>query len=514
MSKQWPGWPDRQITGNDAMADKLSPRAAIASRPLSPETRLAIHPGLLLKPDVDRAVLITRPPPLAERSSILRLVHPTEAIILSFLDGERTLGEVAALWSDASAKPAEAGWDDVRRVIEFYSTGERGRDDILVDAGKGHRSSPGRYGPLDFVVQADRVNIEERRLRIPYMVYYLPTLFCTQRCVYCYADTSPRPESDPLPLSRLREIFAEVSSFGAEVVQISGGEAFARRDILDILEAVVSAGMTPDIPTKFGLSRETTDRLRDMGIRTIQFSLDTVQPELMDHLIGVPGYHEQALAALDNLKASGLRVRVNSVVMPQNVSLIGGLLDYLGALGNVTRATLTPYGRSLFRHQDALFLTSDDMRRLEEVVQDRRERFTQMAISVSGGGSPPSEDPEERRLAWERRAFCTANRDGFIILPDGQVTPCEELYYHPAFLMGDLRRQSVMEMWNSATARALLYPDQAAVPDGPCQTCPDFVHCNSYRGRCWRDILKSYGWDKPHWPDPRCPQAPQGKALS
>lgn len=72
---------------------------------------------------------------------------------------------------------------------------------------------------------------------------------------------------------------------------------------------------------------------------------------------------------------------------------------------------------------------------------------------------------------------------------------------------------AVMEMWNSPQALALLYPDQLAVGDGPCATCDDFVECNAVRGRCWRDVIKSYGLDKSHYPDPRCPKAAVGNRI-
>ncbi len=63
----------------------------------TPQARFALDPQLNLKNDVDRAVLITRSQPLADRSYIYRRVHPTEAVILSLMDGRRTLGEVGEL---------------------------------------------------------------------------------------------------------------------------------------------------------------------------------------------------------------------------------------------------------------------------------------------------------------------------------------------------------------------------------------------------------------------------------
>ena len=120
------------------------------------------------------------------------------------------------------------------------------------------------------------------------------------------------------------------------------------------------------------------------------------------------------------------------------------------------------------------------------------------------------DDPTTREETWSQRAFCTGGRYAFVLLPDGKVTMCEELYYHPAYIMGDLSRQSIMEMWNSEEALRISYPDKHAVLDGPCRDCPDFKACHISPGRCVREAIKQYGPERHYYPDPRCPHAPPG----
>lgn len=480
-----------------------------------PDTRLALDPELRLKNDVDRAVLITRSRPLSNRDYIFRRVHPTEAVILALLDGERTLGQVSGLWAELTDKPPAVAAEEIDRVIDVYTSGERARDQLLVEV-NGSRRDFHKYDPADFVIPAHTINLTDRRLRIPHNVYYLPTLFCPQKCIYCYAKVRSRPEpgGDLLSLHRLREILAELRLIGVETIQMSGGDVFARKDIFQILDAITEAGLVPDIPTKLGISYDQAVRLRTLGIDAIQVSLDSSQPAILDQMVGVRNYHRRAFRVLGDLKRAGLKVRVNCVLTPLNIGTAGQLIDFLGQQGHVVRLSLTPYGRSLFCHKDEYFVESEQLERLEAEVAARRDLYPHMNTFVGFAGNGTVEDEEERRLLWERRAFCSANRDGFVILPDGRVTVCEELYDHPAFIIGDLTQQSVMEMWNSPKALSLIVPDQASVPEGPCKTCDAFVECNSVRGRCWRDILKSYGWDKPHYPDPRCPLAPPGHRLS
>ena len=41
------------------------------------------------------------------------------------------------------------------------------------------------------------------------------------------------------------------------------------------------------------------------------------------------------------------------------------------------------------------------------------------------------------------------------VLPDGKVSACEQLYWHPQFILGDLKEQTLAEIWQSPRAKAL-----------------------------------------------------------
>lgn len=480
---------------------------------VTPETRLALDPQICLRNDVDRAVLITRPKPLADKNYIYRLLHPSEAILLALMDGDRTIRDLGELWAELTDKTPEQGAAEVGKIVEYYTTGDRVTNGILMKVNESNRSRVRQYEPRDFVIPTRQVNVKDPRMRRPYMVYYLPTLFCPQKCIYCYAHTAPKPENGLIRLERLREIFAELKTLDVEVIQMSGGEVFARKDVFEIIEAVFEAGMLVDVPTKLGLNYEQARRLKELGLPVVQVSLDSADPAILDRMVGVPGYHQRAFKVLEDMRRAGMTVRVNTVLTPVNIPALGGLLDYLAGLGNVSWVSLTPYGRSLFCHSDELFVTPDDIARVQEEVERRKGLHPHMRITMTGGAAPRPDTEEERILDWKGRAYCTANRHGFVILPDGKVTVCEELYDHPSFVIGDLTRQSVMEMWNSPEALALHHPKREDVPDGICRTCSEFEECNE-KGRCWRDVMKAYGWDRPHYPDPRCPWAPEGNRLS
>ena len=111
--------------------------------------------------------------------------------------------------------------------------------------------------------------------------------------------------------------------------------------------------------------------------------------------------------------------------------------------------------------------------------------------------------------SFKERSLCTANVDGFVVLPDGKVTICEELYWNPDFLIGDLNHMSISDVWNSPKALSLWNIHQDSVPsDSACRECQDFRECRLKKGVCWKFVLAAYGRENPFYPDPRCPKAP------
>ena len=55
---------------------------------------------------------------------------------------------------------------------------------------------------------------------------------------------------------------------------------------------------------------------------------------------------------------------------------------------------------------------------------------------------------------------CGILENRLFVLPDGKVTLCEQLYWHPQFILGDLKEQTLAEIWQSPRAKALFEWDK------------------------------------------------------
>lgn len=113
-----------------------------------------------------------------------------------------------------------------------------------------------------------------------------------------------------------------------------------------------------------------------------------------------------------------------------------------------------------------------------------------------------------RQQNFHKRAICTGNLWNVVILPNGDVTICEELYRIPEFILGNISNSTLREIWNGEKALSLYNDPLKNRMKGQCSCCEDYISCRNGAGVCWKSILMAYGKENWHYPDPRCPKAP------
>ena len=81
-----------------------------------------------------------------------------------------------------------------------------------------------------------------------------------------------------------------------------------------------------------------------------------------------------------------------------------------------------------------------------------------------------------------------------MVCADGQVIPCEQMPEVEEVFLGDLKKQSLQEIWESRELdeRCVHFP-RDRFKGTPCHTCDDFVECIHGMGYCMRDTSQFYG---------------------
>jgi radical SAM protein with 4Fe4S-binding SPASM domain len=469
-----------------------------------------LHPDIGLRSDIDRNIIYIKNPADAALPDFFRLIDTPSAIILALFDGSRNLEDIIKIISRLLF--AENPHKKIYRDIEVFLKSELSPDlkvkDILIAANDCDERINTGPDLRTLIVDKSKLNLGDPRLRIPLRMLYIPTLACHQHCYYCYSVQSSKLPNRPLSFERLTEIFKEAKDLGIDVVDISGGEPFTYEFIFRLIELSQDLGIQLNIPTKCPLDDRQVSQLMDLGIDKMQFSIDAITPSLLDHTVGVDGYYKKMLKTFSYLAEAGIKLRINTVVTRFNIGDIKNLISFLTSCDNVYQINLSPYARSRFRHKDNYYVPQEKYSELLRDIEAFQTNFPSVKFNLSEIEPDPAQlSPNEKEKSWKKRTFCTGGRHAFVVLPDGKVTMCEELYYHPAYIIGDLSNQSIMEFWNSQAALRISYPEQSAVVDGPCEYCEEFKACHIFPGRCVRESIKVYGEQRHYFPDPRCPRA-------
>ncbi len=174
---------------------------------------------------------------------------------------------------------------------------------------------------------------------------------CDLRCRYCMAEEMNfLPRSELLALEEIALIAERFVARGVSKIRLTGGEPLVRRDALDLVRRLgrsVGQGLDELTLTTNGTRLAThAAALADAGVRRINVSLDSRDPEIFRHITR-HGDVAQVLDGIAAARAVGLEVKINMVAMKGlNEAEIPAMLDWTSAQGiDLTLIETMPLGR-------------------------------------------------------------------------------------------------------------------------------------------------------------------------
>lgn len=452
-------------------------------------------------------------------------IHPFHAVMLSFFTRYRTLGENIRMLAKYFFREEEEfiNWISIflnnPKPIQFHPhTGIiHFPKKVLIPIGEVQGDYPYReIDPNDFLWS--HLDLSTRRLYLgPIQVTFMLDNHCETHCKYCYADTQTQVAA-PLSTARILELVNEAARIPVGRVNLMGGEVFLHPDWDEILKELVRLDIAPGfLSTKMPPDATLIEKLQATGYKGIlQISLDAVDANVLHESIGAPdNYLKRMLDGLRLLDRSGIHFQVATILTKYNADLtvLLSLYKELALLHNIRDWRIVPVYYSFTKGAEVfqrLRVPKDAALSLFDELENEIARQNKFPVILgcdilskeffqTDGGSQCFKGKE-----------CSALTNHMFILPDGKVTICEQLYWTPRFIIGDVVQSSLIEVWNSEKAMALWkIPRSNLSESSACKQCVVFDKCYAYQNRCWSDIVKAYGEEHWDYPDPRCKYAPQ-----
>ena len=143
---------------------------------------------------------------------------------------------------------------------------------------------------------------------------------CDLRCFYCMAeDMTFLPKADLLTLEELDRLCSAFIAKGVKKLRLTGGEPLVRRNVMSLVRSLsrhlVSGALGElTLTTNGSQLARFADELADCGVRRINVSLDTLDPEKF-RAITRWGDLGKVLEGIEAARAAGLAVKINAVAL-------------------------------------------------------------------------------------------------------------------------------------------------------------------------------------------------------
>lgn len=446
-------------------------------------------------------------------------IHPVIArVILQFSEAKQIDQAVESIVRNLNLTMADASYivglllnNSERYGLKYDDMTFRIPKNLIIRESE-QKVMPIRY-PESFLSQSIGAAVDfktKRCIKAPLTLVFMVTDRCVTDCVYCYADKSRKAQY--MSLETIERFVSEAASLSIQKIMLDGGEVFLHPQWREILILLKKYQYDVDfISTKMPLSSEDVSFLKEQNV-SLQISLDAVCAADLSRILNVSRcYRDKILPFILQLDKQGLDYQISTVLTKfnSNARVLGEIYDFVSSLSCIKRWQIRPAFRSLYSKEDFddIKASETDFVEVEKIIKSLQEKS---GVKINWAGVSDAKyfscDKGSEYFVGPR---CSANVSNLFILPDGKVTVCEQLYWSPYFIIGDLNVQGIEEIWKSDKSLSLAYPKRSDFTESSnCKRCKIFDECIGFSNRCYADIIKAYGWEHRDYPDPRCCFAP------
>lgn len=274
----------------------------------------------------------------------------------------------------------------------------------------------------------------------PDRVFFELTRGCNLRCTHCFNASGVAQENELSP-PVVMELTAALSQFGVQEIRFTGGEPLAAPSLSDYVREAAAHHLRTSIGTNATLATPLqAKQLADAGLDEAIVSIDGLRAK-HDRIRG-RGSFNRTLEGMRALVRNGVRVRINMVVMRQNLD------DVLGVVRMAEDEGLSIMLRRFIASGRVQGEMEIGIEWGEYVALRERLRPWLDAEHPFVDGHYLKDGVVEPRITLPfSRSACSAGQRGMVILPDGKVQSCGFLAPLGEPAVGRVSPHHLAEIW-------------------------------------------------------------------
>jgi radical SAM protein with 4Fe4S-binding SPASM domain len=287
---------------------------------------------------------------------------------------------------------------------------------------------------------------------VPTAAVWEVTLACNLHCKLC-GSRAGKARRNELSTQEAFDLVDQLAAMGVRDVGLIGGEVHLRKDWVEIVAAIVRAGMSCSIQTGGrSFSAAVAAKAAAAGLSGAGVSIDGLR-ENHDFIRGVKGSYDQAIAALGHLRDHGLPTSVSTQLWSRSLDDLHGLLDVIAEAGvkswqiqlSVAMGNASDNNVHLLQPYQML----DIFPLLDKLYDAALAEGIRLILANNVGYFGPYEaklrSVEPLATHWDG---CSAGRNGLGIEADGKIKGCPSLATNE-YTGANIRDMPLAEIWNS-----------------------------------------------------------------
>lgn len=310
------------------------------------------------------------------------------------------------------------------------------------------------------------IDYQNKRFIYPISLLLLLTKRCDKKCVYCIYNANhigANTVSD-LPLHFFMKVHRQAADMGIKSINYSGGEPLLYNHIEDLIYFDKENQIESSITTKGGPSLNKVEEVCRAGLSSATFSLDSPDVSTVDYLLNTKGAYGKLLQTLEMFSKYNVKLRINMVANKLNFTQVPQMVALCKEYG-VSHLSIRECKDGFGRSMKSLFLSADEIQRMEE--QSREFQSDSFSINFV----------RDCANSESKLSFCRSGKMNMIVRHDGKVVMCEDVIEDDRTVLGDLRNNTLEEVWNSKKMLNFINPPRELYEKTDCQKCKKFNSC-------------------------------------
>jgi GTP 3',8-cyclase len=143
------------------------------------------------------------------------------------------------------------------------------------------------------------------------------TAACNFRCAYCAPDGHGKLSAPPIKVDHIARIVRAAVPLGLTNIRLTGGEPLLRRDIVEIVRAILKIEGVRDLAltTNGYFLAQYAQQLADAGLRRINISLDTLHRERFSQITREDAFEKVWRGILESERIGFSPLKINVVLL-------------------------------------------------------------------------------------------------------------------------------------------------------------------------------------------------------